>query len=147
MNDEGETRASSERISFWRHDGPDGAEFLKATYRELRFAPHAHDRYLFALITDGALEIIDPGRSAIAAAGQVILYNHDQMHWGRSAACGGWSILSMYLPPDCLDQAARELGASAGGTIGFRTIATDDRRLARKIASPCTASDPAPLEL
>src|SRR5258707_1919690 len=99
MHDEAETRASSERIAFWRHDGPDGAEFLKATYRELKFAPHAHDRYLFALITDGALEITDPGRSAIAAAGQGILYNHDQMHWGRSPSRDGRSISSMYLPP------------------------------------------------
>src|SRR5258707_15766391 len=111
MHDEAETRASSERIAFWRHDGPDGAEFLKATYRELRFAPHAHDRYLFALITDGALEIIDPGRSAIAAAGQGVLYNHDQLYWGGFVSRGAVAVLSIDLAPDYLNHDARELGA------------------------------------
>ena len=128
-------------MSFWRGNGPGGAEFLKATYRQLKFAPHAHDRYLIALIMDGALEITDPGRSAVAVAGQVILYDCDRLHWGRSAARDGWSILSIYVPPDCLVQAAREMGASGGGTISFRDIATDDRHLARRIMSLWAASD------
>lgn len=130
-----DTQASSECVSFWRGDGPCGTELLKGRYRELRFAPHAHDRYLLGLITDGALEIVDPGRSAIAAAGQVILYNHDQVHWGHSAACDGWSILSIYLPPDELNRSAREIGASASGTIGFQNIVVDDPKLARRITS------------
>lgn len=137
MRREAKAEASPECISFWRHDGPDGAEFLNGSYRELRFAPHAHDRYLFALVTRGALEITDPGRSAIATAGQVILYNHDQVHWGRSACRDGWSILSVYVPPDHLNQTARELGIPARGTIGFPNIAANDRHLARRIATLC----------
>jgi AraC-like DNA-binding protein len=137
--DETQGPTSAECMSFWRADGPGGTEFLRGRYRKLRFAPHAHDRYLFGLITDGALEISDPGRSAIAAAGQVILYNHDQVHWGQSAARDGWSIHSIYVPPQDLDRTAREMGAPAGGTIGFRKIVAEDRILAQGIASLCAA--------
>jgi AraC-like DNA-binding protein len=132
------TPAPPEQASFWRHDGPDGAEFLIGRYRQFTFAPHAHDRYLFALIAKGALEIIEPRRSATAAAGQVVLYGHDQVHWGRSAHREGWSILSIYLPPSYVDQAAQELGAPLGGTIGFPNIVNDDQQLARRIAMLCS---------
>jgi len=139
MNHDDDMLAASECISFWRGDGPCGTELLKGRYRTLRFAPHAHDRYLLGLITDGALEIVDPWRSAVATVGQVILYNHDQVHWGHAAARNGWSILSIYLPPDDLDRAAREMGRSAAGTIGFATIVAEDSGLARKIAALCAA--------
>lgn len=141
MHAETRTPASPERASFWRQDGLDGVEFLSGRYRHFTFAPHAHDRYLFALITEGALEIVEPRRSATAAMGQVILYNHDQMHWGRSAGRDGWSIRSIYMPPSHVDQAAEELGAPARGTISFPDIAIDDRQLARRIAILCEAAD------
>ena len=141
MHGKSTENASRERISFWRHDGSAGAEFLNGSYRELKFAPHAHDRDLFALITRGALEITDPKRSAIATTGQVILYNHDHVHWGRSAGRDGWSILSVYVPPDQLDQTTRELGNPARGTIGFPSIVADDPQLAQRISTLCNPHD------
>jgi AraC-like DNA-binding protein len=69
----------------------------------------------------------------------VILYDHDQVHRGHSAARNGWSILSIYLPPDHLNQTAHEMGTSASGTIGFANIVVEDPNLARRIASLCAA--------
>jgi AraC-like DNA-binding protein len=127
-------------ITFWRSEGPDGAEFLRARYRSLRFAPHAHDRYLLALLTGGALEISDPRRCAVAGAGQVVLYDADRLHWGRAAAEEGWSILSIYLPASVLDRAASELGDRPAGTIGFPRMVADGAALARSVAQLWSAA-------
>lgn len=136
--------AEPDRISFWRSH-PGGVEFLQARYRQLRFAPHAHDRYLLAALTGGALQISDPRRSEVAGAGQVVLYDADRMHWGQAAADRGWSIASVYLPPASLEQAAAELGPRSAGTIGFPRIVADDPLLAASIARLCrraAAQDP-----
>src|SRR5262249_32908084 len=56
----------------------------------------------------------------------------------HAAGRDGWSICSIYLPPDILHRTGRELGVSVRGTIGFPRIAGADRALASKIVALCS---------
>jgi len=130
---------SCARSLFWRDR--DSVEFLQGRYRDFVFAPHSHDRDLISVVTGGALEIVEPRRQAIATSGQVVLFNHDRVHCGQGAHSEGWAILSVYLPPNVLNEIAREIGASSGGTIGFPKIVADDPALAKKLVALHTACD------
>jgi AraC-like DNA-binding protein len=119
----------AETVAFWREEGPEGVELLRGEYSDFRFAPHSHDRYLFALITRGALNIFDPHRSVVASAGQVVLYNYDQVHWGHTASKQGWAILSMYVAPNVLHAISEEMGSPPCDTIGLPNVVVTDPAL------------------
>lgn len=129
-----EVDRSGEAVSFWRSRDCLDLEFLEGRYTDHVFMPHAHDRYLFGLITSGAIEIVDPKRRAVATAGQLVLYNHDQVHWGHAASSQGWAIQSIYIPPSYLHETARELDMGFDGTIGFQEIAATNSSIAQSLS-------------
>jgi hypothetical protein len=88
---------------------------------------------MIGLITQGAIEIEEPRRKEIAACGQVVLYNFDQVHWGRSVDDDGWTINATYLCPQFLTRTAREAGATPRGTIGLSSVVANDISAAAKI--------------
>ena len=64
-----------EPISFWRGKGPHAVEYLRGRYKNFVYTPHSHDRYMIGLVTGGAIEVVEPKRSAVVSCGQVTLYN------------------------------------------------------------------------
>ncbi len=127
-------RRTHEQVTFWREKGPDSVEFLKGRYKRFVYPPHSHDRYMIGLITQGAIEIVEPKRRATVSRGQVILYNVDQVHWGHEASTDGWTILATYLPEQMLQQIASDVGSTPRGTIAFGEISARNPEMARGIA-------------
>ena len=80
--------------------------------------------FLFGLITGGAIEIVDPKRSNVASAGHVVLYNFDELHWGRDVGNDGWTIAAAYLSPTALLSVAEDIGAPSQGTFSFSESVT-----------------------
>ena len=123
-----------EEVSFWRSKGPDATEFLRGRYRDFVFAPHSHDRYMIGLVTQGAIEVVEPRRSALVSQGEVTLCAFDQIHWGHGPDDRGWSILATYLPPNDVQEVARDIGVAPKGSIGFSHLSTKSPKLAGQIA-------------
>lgn len=137
-----------EVLDFRRISAFGGAEFLRARFGDFEFARHAHDRVTFGLIEEGALKVEQPGGSRIAGAGDLILFNHDKVHWGGAPRGVGWSIRSIYIEPGALQELARELGDAGKGTLGFPGILPEAGRLARRFCAmhACFEAGAAPLE-
>lgn len=134
-------RRTREQVKFWRGKGPDAVEFLKGRYKDFVYPPHSHDRYMIGLITQGAIEIVEPERSAIVSRGQLILYNVDQVHWGHAASTDGWTILATYLPEHTLQQIVCEIGGARPGTVAFDGISAKNPEVARGIARLYSSND------
>ncbi len=84
-----ETRMSRDPASgpscdtvIWRDDALAGAEWLRATFSDFSYAPHAHDADCLAVITRGALRIRAGGREFIARSGDMFAANADVLHAG-----------------------------------------------------------------
>ncbi len=124
-----------EILDFRRISAFGGAEFLRARFGGFEFARHAHDRVTFGVILEGALKVDQPGGSEIAGAGDMILFNHDKVHWGGARRGAGWSIRSIYIEPGTLQELARDLDAAGRGTLGFPGILPRAGRLARRFSA------------
>lgn len=127
-------RRTREEVTFLRGKGPDAVEYLKGRYKSFVYPPHSHDRYMIGLITQGAIEIVEPKRRATVSRGQVIFYNIDQVHWGHEASTDGWTILATYLPEQVLQQIVCDIGASPRGTIAFGELSARNPEVARRIS-------------
>ena len=110
-----------------------GAEFLNARFGRFDFTRHAHDRVSFGLVTEGRFRIDRPGGSVIAGTGEVILFNHDLVHWGGSAGAPGWSIRTLYADPAQVHDLASDLGLGGRGTVGFTETVVCAPALGRRL--------------
>lgn len=111
-----------EVLAFRRVAALGGAEFLRARFGAFHFVRHAHDRVSFGLLTEGALRIEQPAGALLAQRGDLILFNHDQVHWGGAQPDQGWAIRSIYLEPAKVAAMAHEQGARPRGTVGFPEV-------------------------
>ena len=103
MSARGSYPGYGEVLHFGRLRGAPAAELLHARFGRFDFARHAHDRVSFGLITAGAMRLEQAGGASLVGAGDVILYNHDVVHWGgseRGQGCdAGWAIRTLYADP------------------------------------------------
>ena len=101
----------------WRDEALAGAEWLRGSYSDFAYAPHAHDAACLAVITRGALRIRAVGREFIARPGDVFAANADVLHSGWPIDDAGWSLRTMYVDLDRL-RAVLTGGAGRGtGTL------------------------------
>jgi AraC-like DNA-binding protein len=122
-----------EVLHFGRLGGAGDAELLHVRFGRFDFARHAHDRVSFGLITSGAMRLEQAGGSLVARAGDVMLYDHDRVHWGGSERGSGWTVRSLYADPGRLAALARQCGFRQRGTIGFPTPVVRDGGMARRL--------------
>jgi AraC-like DNA-binding protein len=86
----------------WRDGALADAEWLRGTYSDFAYAPHAHDAACLAVITRGALRIRARGREFVARPGDVFAANADVLHAGWPVDDAGWSLRTMYVDLDRL---------------------------------------------
>ena len=71
-------------------------ELLRARYTRQRFAPHAHEEYVFGVIEHGAARTAFRGGEDIHAVGSVITFAPGEVHTGAPATDEGWSYRMLY---------------------------------------------------
>jgi AraC-like DNA-binding protein len=83
-------------------------ELLRARYTRQRFAPHAHDEYVFGMIETGAARTMFRGRTDVHEMGAVIMFAPGEVHTGAPAGEHGWSYRMLYPPESLVRFIARE---------------------------------------
>ena len=83
--------------AIWRDDGLAHAEWLRGTYSDFSYAPHAHDAECLAVITRGGLRIRADGREFVARAGDMFAAPAGLTHAGWPIDETGWSLRTVYL--------------------------------------------------
>ena len=107
-----------------------GLELLHASYRRQTFSRHCHDGYALGVIEDGALAFRYLHRDHVAGAGEINLVVPGECHDGRPAGTEGWTYRMLYLSPELVRDAARELEL---GLPDFRAGVLRDSGLATAI--------------
>ena len=101
----------------WRDDALAGAEWLRGTYSDFAYAPHAHDAECLAVITRGAIRIRAAGREFVARPGDVFAANADVQHAGWPIDGAGWSLRTMYVGLDRLRSVLTGETVTGTGTL------------------------------
>jgi AraC-like DNA-binding protein len=83
--------------ALWRDDALAHAEWLRGTYSDFSYAPHAHDAECLAVITRGSLRIRAGGRESVARAGDMFAAPAGLTHAGWPIDAAGWSLRTVYL--------------------------------------------------
>ena len=83
-------------------------ELLRARYTRQRFAPHAHDEYVFGVVETGAARTSFRGREDVHAVGSVITIAPGEVHTGAPATDDGWSYRTLYPSESLVRFIARE---------------------------------------
>jgi AraC-like DNA-binding protein len=83
-------------------------ELLRARYMRQRFAPHAHEEYVFGTVESGAARTYFRGREDLHVAGSVITFSPGEVHTGSAATEEGWSYRMVYPAVSLVRFIARE---------------------------------------
>ena len=86
----------------------DTLELLRARYTCQRFAPHAHDEYVFGMVESGAARTLFRGREDVHSVGSVITFAPGEVHTGAPATDEGWSYRMLYPGEPLVRFVARE---------------------------------------
>lgn len=118
----------------------EGLDLLHASYRRQTFSRHSHDGYALGVIESGALAFRYLRRDHVARAGEVNLVIPGECHDGRPADPVGWTYRMLYLSPELVRDAARELEL---GLPDFRAGVLSDPGLAAAVrAAHIRLTDP-----
>ncbi len=71
-------------------------ELLRARYTRQRFAPHAHDEFVFGMVEAGAARTFFRGGEDVHTVGSVITFGPGEVHTGAPATDEGWSYRMLY---------------------------------------------------
>jgi AraC-like DNA-binding protein len=85
---------------------PEPLELLHAAFVRHRFAPHAHDTFVIAVVEAGAGRSRYRGGSALYRPGGVVVVEPGEPHDGVPAAPGGWRYRALYPAPTLLARLA-----------------------------------------
>ena len=83
-------------------------ELLRARYTRQRFAPHAHDEYVFGVVENGAARTVFRGGEDVHTVGSVITFAPGEVHTGAPATDEGWSYRMLYPSESLVRFVARE---------------------------------------
>jgi len=91
-----ERSVASESATMTRVRVFETVELLRARYTRQRFAPHAHDEYVFGVVEHGAARTVFRGGEDVHAVGSVITFAPGEVHTGAPATNDGWSYRMLY---------------------------------------------------
>jgi len=83
-------------------------ELLRARYTRQRFAPHAHDEFVFGVVETGAARTAFRGGDDVHTIGSVITFAPGEVHTGAPATDEGWSYRMLYPSVSLMRFVARE---------------------------------------
>ncbi len=124
---------SPERARHWRYADLPGVDLLRARYVAKTFAPHTHDAFVIAAISEGVEAFRHRGTVERAGPGMVALVNPDTPHTGRAGVPEGWAYRVLYPEPDLVSRIAAET-TGIRGTAAFNVAVAADSRAARFVA-------------
>ncbi|HUQ83278.1 MAG TPA: AraC family transcriptional regulator [Gemmatimonadaceae bacterium] len=107
-------------------------ELLRARYTRQRFAPHAHDEYVFGVVETGAARTVFRGQDDVHAVASVITFAPGEVHTGAPATDDGWSYRMLYPSASLVRFVARE-ATGADFTPAFETSFVVDPALSERI--------------
>src|SRR5688500_8404100 len=105
---------------------------LRARYTRQRFAPHAHDEYVFGMVETGAARTHFRGGEDLHAAGTVITFAPGEVHTGTPASSDGWSYRMLYPGESLVRFVARE-ATGRDFAPAFATSYVTDPALAERV--------------
>lgn len=101
------------------------AELLKGTFTDFSYDPHVHDAACFSLITRGAIRIRVRGREVIARSGDLFAAEPDEVHAGWPIDRDGWSLRTLYIGLDELNDLVSERRPGPFGSKIFESLIHD----------------------
>ena len=113
-------------------------ELLRARYTRQRFAPHAHDEYVFGVVETGAARTTFRGAEDVHAVGAVITFAPGEVHTGAPATDEGWSYRTFY-PGESLvrfitrEATGRDFSPTFDGSFVADAVLSDRLRAAHVI--------------
>jgi AraC-like DNA-binding protein len=107
-------------------------ELLRARYTRQRFAPHAHDEYVFGMVEAGAARTLFRGREDVHAVGSVITFAPGEVHTGSPATEHGWSYRMLY-PSDSLVRFIAREATGRDFAPAFQASFVEDPALAERV--------------
>lgn len=128
-----------ERTKFWRADDLGDVELLHARYRKHSFGRHTHEGLAFGVIRHGVESFSCMGSGHYAAAGQIIVFNPDEVHTGEAADEEGWEFRMFYFDSELLRTAASMTVGKQIDLPSFRQPVIDDPDLSLQICQLHTA--------
>ncbi|MFD0852637.1 AraC family ligand binding domain-containing protein, partial [Actinomadura adrarensis] len=128
---------------YWSHSGLPGVDLLRARYVTHRYARHAHEGYVIALIEYGVEEFDYAGSLERAPAGSTVLVNPDTVHTGQAGAPEGWAYRCLYPSIEVMSGIAADLGAPRGTPYFPNAVVEDPEvaRLVRAVHRACEQGD------
>ncbi len=109
----------------------DGLELKEATFQGHVFPAHFHDSYSVGLIEVGIEQLTFDDRSFAAPALSVVVINPFDVHANAAFDADPWRYRALYLPPELLRFAARQLHWPAGAEPWFPREVLRDEALVR----------------
>jgi AraC-like DNA-binding protein len=109
-------------------------ELLRARYTRQRFAPHAHDEFVFGMVEAGAARTFFRGTEDVHTAGSVITFAPGEVHTGAPAVDAGWSYRVLYPSESLVRFIAREATERDFAPM-FGTSCVHDPGLADRVRS------------
>ena len=106
-----------------------GLDVLHARFIEHRYARHAHNYFVVALVETGAASCWYRGAQRAASAGQVFVINPDEPHTGDPATPSGYVYRVLYPRAEHVATVAADIGTTKNA-IFFKESVLHDPRLA-----------------
>ncbi|MGB0019481.1 MAG: AraC family ligand binding domain-containing protein [Candidatus Sulfotelmatobacter sp.] len=106
-----------------------GLDVLHARFIEHRYARHAHNYFVVALVETGAASYWYRGAQRAASAGQVFVINPDEPHTGDPATPSGYVYRVLYPRAEHVATVAADIGTTKNA-IFFKESVLHDPRLA-----------------
>jgi AraC-like DNA-binding protein len=119
---------SAQWVRVYRLGTPYAGEIAHAHYVEHRFARHAHERLVIALIEEGVLQSTYQGCVHRAPAGQIFFVDGSEPHTGEPATSEGYLYRTLCLNPRVFTQLALEV-TGREDVLHFREAVVSDREL------------------
>src|SRR5690349_11310885 len=107
-------------------------ELLRARYTRQRFAPHAHDEFVFGVVEAGAARTFFRGGEDLHVAGSVIAFAPGEVHTGAPGSDDGWSYRMLY-PTESLVRFVAQEATGRDFTPSFDTSFVHDPALAERV--------------
>lgn len=112
-----------------------GIETLSARYLTQTFKPHAHDEYVFGVISGGVHAVWCRGEMNQVSCGSVVTMRPGDIHHGGAGCEDGWHQRMLYIPEAGINALLEDItGRAPAGALDFGAAFHARPDLARRFA-------------